>query len=109
MNKIQINGMSIVGGRNITITNGRVIVDGKDVTGDDAKTITIEIQGDVAELSADMCTTITVTGTVGKIKTQSGNVRCGDVSGSVQTMSGDVSCGAVAGDVSTMSGDICRR
>lgn len=109
MNKIRINGMSIVGGRNITITNGRVVIDGKDVTGDDTKTINIEIHGDVAELSADVCNTIAISGSAGKVKTQSGDIHCGDVSGSIQTMSGDVSCGAVAGDVSTMSGDISRR
>lgn len=109
MNNIKINGLSITGGRNVTINNGRVIVDGKDVTGDDAKNITIEIQGDVAELSVDVCSTISVTGSVGKIKTQSGGVRCGDVTGGVQTMSGSVVCGAIGGDVSTMSGDVVSR
>lgn len=109
MNNIRINGVSIAGGRNVTIQNGRVIVDGKDITGDNQKTIIIQIQGDVDELSADVCASITVTGAVKKVRTQSGDVRCGDVSGSVNTMSGDISCGAVAGDVSTMSGDISHH
>ncbi len=109
VSSIKINGMSVVAGRSIIITNGRVVVDGKDVTGDDTKIINIEIQGNVDELSADVCNSITVSGSAGRVKTQSGNIRCGDVAGSVQTMSGDVSCGKVSGDVSTMSGDIESR
>jgi hypothetical protein len=109
MNNIKINGLTITGGRSVVIANGHVIVDGKDVTGEDATNITIEIHGDVAELSADACNTITVNGSAGKIKTQSGSVRCGDVAGSVQTMSGSVVCGAIGGDVSTMSGDVVSR
>lgn len=106
MNSIKINGNNIVGGKNITIKNGRVIVDGNDVTGEDSKVITIEIIGNVEELSVDACTKVTITGSTGPIKTMSGDVKCGDVNGSVKTMSGDVRCGSIAGDVSTMSGDI---
>jgi hypothetical protein len=109
VNNIKINGLSITGGRSVVVSNGRVIVDGKDVTGEDSKNITIEIQGDVAELSVDACNTIQVTGTVGKIKTLSGSVQCGDVAGSVQTMSGSVVCGKIDGDTSTMSGSIVSR
>ena len=109
MNTISINGLKITGGRSVVISGGRVIVDGKDVTGEDAKTINIEIHGDVRELSADVCDTISVTGSVGKIKTQSGSIQCNDVTGLVQTMSGSVSCGKIGGDASTMSGDIISR
>ena len=109
MNTIRINGVTITGGRSISVSNGRVIVDGKDVTGEEAKTINIAVHGDISDLSVDACDVASITGMVGKVKPQSGDVRCGDVSGSVQTMSGDVSCGAVAGDVSTMSGDILQR
>lgn len=109
MNKININGRTVVGGRSVVIANGRVIVDGKDVTGEDAKNINIEIHGDVEVLSVDICNSINVTGSAGKIKTQSGDVHCGEVAGSVKTMSGDVKCGNVSGDVDTMSGDIISR
>ena len=45
-------------------------------------------------------------GTVGRVKTMSGDVHCGDVTGDVSTMSGDVTCGSIAGSAQTMSGDI---
>ncbi|UIF90934.1 hypothetical protein [Cupriavidus sp. UYPR2.512] len=106
MASINING-NIVSGRSITITNGRVTVDGKDVT-PDGKAISIEVQGNIDSINADACDRIAVTGSAGSVKTMSGDIRCGDVSGSVQSMSGDVTCGAVAGSVSSMSGDIRR-
>lgn len=107
-NKIHINGISFSGGKNITISNGRVVIDGVDRT-PDAKEIRIEVQGDVQSIDADVCTSISVTGNSGAIKTQSGNIRCGDVHGSVKTMSGDVVCDAVTGGVKTMSGDITAK
>lgn len=105
MNTVIINGKTITAGRNITISGNRVLVDGKDVT-PDAKEIRIEVKGNIDSLSVDACNSINVIGSVGDISTQSGDVKCGDVSGSVQTMSGDVNCGAIRGSVKTMSGDI---
>jgi hypothetical protein len=110
MNTIRINGMSITAGRNISISNNRIFVDGKDVT-PDAKDIKIEIVGNVDRMEADCCNRVFVTGDTGSVATQSGDVEIGgSVSGSVQTMSGDVDCGgAIGGSVSTMSGDIKHR
>ncbi len=107
--RININGTTIIssGRGNVVISNGRVVVDGKDVT-PDAKQINIEVHGDLQAINADACDQIHVTGSVGEVRTTSGDIQCGDVSGSVQCMSGDVSCGRVAGSVSTMSGDIRR-
>lgn len=107
MNTVIINGKTITAGRNITVSGNRVFVDGKDMT-PDAKDIRIEVNGNLESLSADACHTINVAGSVGDVATQSGDVKCGDVSGSVNTMSGDVRCGAVSGNVRTMSGDIQR-
>lgn len=107
-NRIVINGVVVSGGKNIVVSNGRVVVDGQDVT-PDAKDIRIEVHGSVDSLDVDACNAISVTGSAGSIKTQSGDVRCGDVHGSVKTMSGDVHCGAVSGGVETMSGDIVTR
>ncbi len=108
--RIRINGVdvSVSGSGNLSIRNGRVIINGKDVT-PDVPQIRIEVQGDVSSIQADACEQIHVTGSVGEVKTSSGDVRCGDVAGSVQVMSGDVTCGNVAGSVSTMSGDIRHR
>lgn len=109
MNTITINGVTITGGRNITVRDGKVTVDGVDVT-PDAKTITIAVTGNVDRVQADACSSILVTGDAGSVATQSGDVDVGGgVKGSVQTMSGDVSCGPIGGSVSTMSGDIRHR
>ncbi len=110
MNRTVINGATITGGRSINIRNGRVIVDGKDVT-PDAKEINITVSGNVDKLEADACQKISVTGDVGSIKTMSGDVDvAGNVQGSVSTMSGDIDCGeSIGGSVSTMSGDIKHR
>lgn len=98
------------GGRVITVHNGRVIVDGKDVT-PEAKEINISVNGNVEKIEADACQKISVTGDVGSVATQSGDVDVGgSVRGSVQTMSGDVECGGnIGGSASSMSGDVRYR
>lgn len=104
---VTINGRTIetTGGNDITVINGRVIVDGVDVTPDE-KEISITVYGTVKSVNLDRGK-ILVTDGVGKIKTASGDVEVrGDVSGDVTTMSGDVTCLYVDGNVSTMSGDV---
>lgn len=111
MSTIVINGVTIRDGRNIMVCNGRVIVDGKDIT-PDAKDISISVNGNIDRIEADICQKISVTGDVGSVATQSGDVEVGgNIKGSVQTMSGNVDCsGSVAGNISTMSGKIkCRK
>ena len=95
-------------GNNITVSNNQIIIDGKDVTDSlpEQKTYNIEVTGDIQTLNVDACNNLTVKGTVGSIKTLSGDVDCGDVTGSVTTMSGDVECKNISGSVSTMSGKI---
>jgi hypothetical protein len=106
---VRINGITAGSGNNIVISSGHVFVDGKDVTGKDAKVINIEITGNVTTLQADVANTITVSGSAGNINTLSGSVRAGDVTGSVTTMSGSVNSGKIGGDVSTMSGSVNSR
>lgn len=110
MSTVRINGTTITGGRSIVISNGKVLVDGKDVT-PNAKEISIAVTGNIDRLEADVCQKISVTGDAGNIVTQSGDVEIGgSVTGSVQTMSGDVDCGgSIGGSVSTMSGDVKHR
>jgi DUF4097 and DUF4098 domain-containing protein YvlB len=124
MNYVNINGQSIVSSGNISIINGKVMVDGVDQT-PNGKTITIEINGNVETLKVDHCQKVTVTGsctnvTTGSgdvevgcnvksgLQTGSGDVKCKDVNGSVKTMSGDVSASSISGSVNTMSGDISK-
>lgn len=101
---ISINGVNI-SGSNITITKNRVIVDGIDVT-PDSKNINITVNGDIENIEADTVNNIVVNGNAGSIKTSSGDVECGDVSGYIKTSSGDVECGNVSGSIETSSGDV---
>ncbi len=106
---IIINGTVISGSGNVVISGGKITVGGVDVT-PDSKQITIEVKGNVDQLTVDCCDKISVVGDVKSIKTQSGDVEVtGNVNGSVQTMSGDVDCGNVEGSISTMSGNIKHR
>lgn len=112
-NSIKINGKVISGNyvnSDLCIKNGRVTINGVDVTPGDEKTITIEIVGDVGKINVDACNTLRITGDVnGSVKTMSGNIECRDVTGNVDTMSGAVECGKIGGSVKTMSGDVTTR
>ncbi len=107
---VTVNGVTIKGGQSIVVRNGKVIVDGKDVT-PDAKSITISVNGNVNELKADTCQSISISGNTGAISTVSGNLHAeGAINGSVNTMSGDITSGSISGNASSMSGDVsCRR
>lgn len=105
---VRVNNISY-SGRNITIKNGKVIVDGYDVTPDE-KEINILVDGNIEELKVDACEKVTVTGQVGNIKTMSGSIEVlGSVNGNVKTMSGSVQCDDIGGSVETMSGSIRHR
>lgn len=101
---ITINGKSYLG-NSITINKNKVIVDGVDVT-PDSKQIYINVENDIDKLDVDYCEKINVAGSVNSIRTTSGNVECGDVTGDIQTTSGDVECGDVGGSIQTVSGDV---
>lgn len=105
---IIINGMTITAdARSISVRDGKVHIDGRDVT-PDAKEVSISIVGNVERLDVDACSKVSVTGDVGSVKTMSGDVEVGgNVTGNVGTMSGSVRCdGSIGGNVSSMSGDI---
>jgi hypothetical protein len=106
MSSITING-NTYSGNNIVVTNGKVFVNGKDVT-PDSKHITITVEGNVDEIKVDVCSGVSILGNVKNINTTSGDVIVtGEVSGSVETTSGDVEIGGnVTGNVETTSGDV---
>ena len=81
---IRINGIDIVDGKNLTIVNGKIQIDGEDVTPDD-KIITIEIHGDVETVRVDSCTTVDISGTVGTVSVSNGDITCGDIAGTAST------------------------
>lgn len=92
-------------GDNVSIVNGKVYNNGKDVT-PDAKEIYISVQGDVKSIDVGACNDFEVIGNVGTVHTGSGDLKCTNVSGDVQTGSGDIECQIIDGNVQTGSGDI---
>ena len=105
---ITINGRAYQG-NSVSVRGNQVIIDGVKQDMPEEKNITISIEGNVNTLSVDSCDKVRVTGSVGTLKTMSGDVKCGDVDGDVKTMSGDVKCSDVAGKIKTMSGYIDKR
>jgi hypothetical protein len=93
------------GGKSITIINGKVFIDGKDVT-PDGKEITVSVQGSIDSLEVDSANSIQVHGDVNKLRAGSADVKCTNITGSVQTGSGDIECTSIEGDVQTGSGDV---
>ena len=108
MNTIIINGKRIVSqGRNISVINGQVIVDGKVVELDEAPVYNIVVEGNVEEISGEFAS-ITVNGDARTVSTISGNAEVGNnVSGNVSSVSGNVNVqGSVAGRASSVSGNV---
>lgn len=104
--RINIDGKEFRG-NNVSITNGKVTVDGVVQDGELVGDVNITVHGDVERLENNAG--IVKANSVGSVRTQSGDVECGNVTGSVQTMSGDIGCGSIGGSVSTMSGDVKNR
>jgi cytoskeletal protein CcmA (bactofilin family) len=106
-----IIGNRNIQGRNITICNGAVIVDGKRVDlPENEKIINIQAKN-LESIRVDSCNEISVKGNTGDIHVSQGRVSiAGDVKGNVRVSQGDVDCyGNVEGDVSVSMGNITSR
>ena len=119
---IRVNGKSYYG-NNVTIIGNKVIIDGVDQT-PDAKEISIQVEGNIHNLSVDYAKSIIISGDVVTLKSDSGDVSCRNVGiggvntgsgsvevensilGDVNTGSGSVKAGTIAGSVKTGSGNI---
>ena len=96
---------NVFSGDNISVVNGKVFIDGKDVT-PDAREIHISVQGNVNSIDVGACNDFEVIGDVGTVRTGSGNLTCKNVTGGAQTGSGDIECESIGGNVQTGSGDV---
>lgn len=102
---IEINSMTI-DGKSIISKNGKVWIDGKDVT-PQMENITIIVTGSIENLHIDACKSIVVTGNVGKIETSIADVTVnGDVTGYVESDNGNINCGNVGSNATTDNGNI---
>lgn len=99
-----INGRSY-SGKNITIKNGEVYVDGvrqADLPDGEREVI---VSGDVVSVSSETGN-ITVHGGVGSVASTNGSVKCGDVAGSVTSVNGNITAGTIAGNASSVNGNV---
>lgn len=108
LSSIIINGIRFLGG-NVRTENGKVFVDGNRIDLGNAVKIDIVVHGNLESLDVGSAQMVQVNGSVGRLKTASGDVKCGEVHGDVSTASGDVECGDVRGSVGTTSGDVQAR
>lgn len=99
MGTITINGRTYTG-NNISMSNGRVIIDGEDVTdqtGVDMKSILeVRVTGDIENIFCEK--NITIMGNVKEYIDARGSVNCNDVGGDIKA-GGSVNCDDVAGNV----------
>lgn len=111
---ITISGSTISGnvvGGNLTISsNGRVIVDGVEVSNiANVGPVTIIVEGSIESLSLT-AGSVTVKGDVGECQTVSGDIKvAGHIAGDCKTTSGDIEAAAIHGSCKTVSGDIKGR
>jgi hypothetical protein len=109
---IKINGRTVdISGsvQSLSINNGQIRINGRNIELEDGKVFNIEITGDVQNIDVDDCESVTVNGNVtGSVKTISGDIRCGNIGESVKTISGDVRASEIKGSVSTVSGDVSK-
>ena len=106
----KVNGRSY-SGRNIQISNGKVIIDGVTVADSSNSTIgDITIEGNVESLDIDMAQKVIVKGSVKSLEVSQGDVHVeGSVEGSIESSMGDISVkGDVKGNCRTSMGDIRR-
>ena len=103
---IVINGQTInCSGSNITINNGKVIVDGKVVQGDMSGDIHVEIHGNVQNIKCSGH--VTVHGNAGYIDCGGACEVGGDVCGDIDAGT-HINCGNVTGDVDAGTSVVCR-
>ena len=106
-NSVVVNGQIFnCSGSNITISNGKVIVDGKVVTAETSPRLEVTINGDVNKLDCDGSATIY--GNAGSIDCGGSCHVDGNITGNIDA-GGSVTCGNVMGDIDAGGSVRCRR
>ncbi len=103
-----ING-KIYGGKSISISGNKIIIDGKDVT-PNSKEITIVINADLDSLEVDVCEYITIHGNCNTVESTNGSIKVSkDIKGDVRTTNGNVIAGVIHGNTRTTNGSIISK
>lgn len=92
-------------GKNITITNNRVVVDGQVLSDEIKNNIEITINGNVENLTSEG--SVKVNGNVSGLIQSGGSVKCKDVRGNINS-SGSIKCNDVIGNI-TSFGSVDQR
>lgn len=102
---IIVNGRSYVG-RNVSMVNGDVYIDGKLMETPVERDILIQITGDIEKLELDRGS-IEVTGSVVNLLSKAGNVEVGgDVKGEATVRQGNLECNDIFSTVSVDMGNV---
>lgn len=104
---VTINGRSF-SGRNVSIVNNQVIVDGVAQKMDLPPVINVVVNGDCSDID-NHAGDITIKGSAASVKTGSGNIQCGNVNGNVKAGSGNIRCSNISGSATTGSGNIYTK
>lgn len=119
---ISING-DLVAGKNISVVNGKLFIDGKEIDKDILKELNITIIGDVEKLDVTYCNSLKINGNCFKVETVMGDVSIegsvenvqstsgdivvsGNIKGNAKTTSGDIKADTIYGSANTVSGDV---
>ena len=108
---VTINGKNYKG-KNVSIINNKVYIDGKEATieDNDSKEIKISIEGDIHTLDVDYCEEINISGSCAFATSKNGNfIINGEVRGNVESKNGNIICKGVLGDVNTKNGNIIQN
>ena len=106
-NSVQINGRTITcSGSNITVSNGKVIIDGNVVESGLYGDINIIVNGDVNKI--DCAGSVEVRGNSGSIDCGGSCNVGGNVNGDIDA-GGSITCGNVSGDIDAGGSVRCKR
>ncbi len=100
---VTINGKNF-SGNNLTIINGKVILDNVEIHSQSPNNLTIKIEGDLANLNSDA--PVVVEGNVHGYVTVDGPVTCGDIGGNVR-VEGPLTCENINGDADVEGPVMC--
>lgn len=109
MNSVKVNGKAFqVSGSNVSIVDGKVYVDGKEICDSSKEPETIvTVEGDVQNLRG-VEGDVVIKGNVTGIVEAGGSVSCGDIGGHVDA-GGSVNCKNINGDVDAGGSVNCQR
>lgn len=99
--------------KNMTINNGKIIVDGMPIekwnNRNEILVVNITINGDIESLEADSCDTISINGNANNVISKNGDVSVsGNIEGNAESKNGNITANTIQGNAETKNGNIYR-